>query len=531
MSSIKNIFLFGLLVVVAGSCKKDKYNDTSFVSTGTSSAKTSAMFTITQDNTGLVTIAPSGEGIVNYDITFGDTTKAPVTVSAGKQLRHVYAEGTYQVKIVGHDLKGGTATSTQTLTVSYVTPVGLAAKVTVNALTVSVSASAQYATFYKVYFGDSTTYTPEPFVQTMANQPVTHTYTTAGDYVVRVVALSGGSETSTGTYPVHVSKPISLPVTFDDANVDYGLSDFGGNASSIVADPVNANNHVVKVLKTGGAETWAGTTIGGANGFPTPLSLKPNAALMSVMVYSPAAGMDVKLKVEDHTDGTHSAETDVLTTKAGQWETLTFDLTRTASGTPAFNSSYVYDKVSLFFDFGVAGSGKVFYFDNLSVATLAQIDLPVTFESTTVDYTVSDFGGNVSTFTVDPTNAANHVMKSVKSNGAETWAGTTIGGAGGFATVIPQANPAKITVRVYSPAIGLDVKLKLEEHGDGTHSVETDVHTTKANQWETLTFDFSAAGTMPVWNSSFKYDKASLFFDFNVAGTGSIFYWDDVTLL
>ncbi|HXO73683.1 MAG TPA: hypothetical protein VN824_00610, partial [Puia sp.] len=92
--------------------------------------------------------------------------------------------------------------------------------------------------------------------------------------------------------------------------------------------------------------------------------------------------------------------------------------------------------------------------------------------------------------------------------------------------------PPKMTVRIYSPAIGLDIKLKLEEHGDMTHSVETDVFTTKAGEWETLTFDFSAnaSGTLP-WKAEYKYDKASLFFDFNIAGSGKLFYWDDVILL
>jgi hypothetical protein len=123
-------------------------------------------------------------------------------------------------------------------------------------------------------------------------------------------------------------------------------------------------------------------------------------------------------------------------------------------------------------------------------------------------------------------------MKTVKTNGAQTWAGTTIGGAGGFATVIPQTGAPVMTVRLYSPAAGLDIKLKLEEHGDGTHSVETDVLTTKAGQWETLTFDFSqnASGT-PAWNSAYKYDKCSIFFDFGVSGSGKVFYFDDVTLL
>ncbi|MBS1661036.1 MAG: PKD domain-containing protein [Bacteroidetes bacterium] len=528
---LKYIGSFALLALMVVSCKKEHFDDVSFVSTSAAAGKTSAMFTITQDNTGLVTITPSGEGTVSYDVTLGDTTKTPVTVSAGKSIRHVYAEGSYQVKITGHDLKGGTSTTTQALTVSYIKPQDLVVKVNVTNLTVSVSASAKYATFYKVFYGDSTTYNPEPFTLAMANQNVTHTYASAGTYTVRVVALSGGAQTTTFESTIKVAKPISLPVTFEDPNTDYTMSDFGGNVSVLVSDPAGGGGHVMKTTKPAGAEVWAGTTVGGAAGFPVPVPLKPNAALMSVMVYSPAVGLDIKLKVEDHNDGTHSVETDVLTTKAGQWETLVFDLTHTSAGTPAFNASYVYDKASLFFDFGVAGSGKVFYFDNLQATTLAQIDLPVTFESSTVDYTVSDFGGNASTYVVDPVDNTNHCMKSVKSAGAEVWAGTTMGGANGFATVIPQTAAPKMTVRVYSPAVGLDIKLKLEEHGDGTHSVETDVLTTKAGQWETLTFDFStAAPSTPAWNAGYKYDKCSIFFDFGVSGSGKTFYWDDVKL-
>jgi hypothetical protein len=57
----------------------------------------------------------------------------------------------------------------------------------------------------------------------------------------------------------------------------------------------------------------------------------------------------------------------VLTTKTGQWETLTFDFSHNASGTPAWSQSFKYDKASLFFDFGNAGTGSVFYFDDLSL--------------------------------------------------------------------------------------------------------------------------------------------------------------------
>jgi hypothetical protein len=348
------------------------------------------------------------------------------------------------------------------------------------------------------------------------------------------VALSGGAATTEVKQTVKVGKQIDLPVTFDDPNFDYTMSDFGGNISSVAVDPANPANKVLKAIKGAGSEVWAGTTVGTALGFATKIPLSAGAAKMSVRVYSPAAGLDIKLKIEDHTDGTHAVETDVKTTVANKWETLVFDFANQAAGTPAFNAGYTYDKASIFFNFGVAGDGKAYYADDLqTVVAIKQISLPVTFDEANVDYSVIDFGNNITSDAVDPTNAANKVKLTTKPSGAQTWAGTTIGTNLGFATKVPLAAGAmKMSVRVYSPAAGLDIKLKLEDHSDGTKAVETDVNTTVANAWETLTFDFSspASGT-PAFNSAVTYDKASLFFDFNVAGSGKKFYWDDVKFL
>ncbi|MDE3236092.1 MAG: hypothetical protein KGO81_09075 [Bacteroidota bacterium] len=535
MNALKYYFSSLLLLLVVAGCKKESFTDTSFASTAAQPAKLTMMFEITQDNTGLVTITPNGEGIVAYDIYYGDNTSTPVHVVAGKSTKHIYAEGVYNVKAIGYNINGQSVQATQQLTVSFRPPANLKVNVNISNLTVNVSASALYETFFKVYFGDSTTVNPEPYTSFLEGQTVTHSYAQSGTYIVRVIALSGGAATTQYLDTIKVAKQIDLPVTFEDPNVDYTVSDFGGNSSSLVLDPTNASNHVMKSVKTAGAQVWAGTTVGTGLGFATPIPLTAAAKKMSVRVYSPAAGLDVKLKVEDHNNGTHSVETDVLTTVANQWETLTFDLGNPAAGTQAWNASYTYDKLSLFFDFGNPGIGSVFYFDDIKMLppSLAQISLPVNFENPTVDYTVTDFGNNSTVDAVDPTNSANHVKKTTKTSGAQTWAGTTIGTALGFASKIPiTAAATKMSVKVYSPAAGIDIKLKIEDHTNGANSVETDVKTTVANQWETLVFDFNnpASGT-PALNTSFNYDKASIFFDFGNAGTGSVFYWDEIHFL
>jgi hypothetical protein len=538
MKISKYICCIALLALAAAGCKKE-FTDTSFISTAASASNLALMFDITQDNTGLVTITPSGNGAVSYDIYYGDSTAAFVNVMPGKNTRHNYAEGVYTVKMVAHDLRGGTASFTQQLTVAFRAPENLKVKIALNSLTVSVSATALYETYFRVFYGDSTAAAPVPSVSFLEGQTVTHSYGGAGTYIVTVVAYSGGAETVRFSDTIHSAVQINLPVTFEDPKTDYTMGDFGGEVSVLTIDPANSANHVMKSTKTAGAQTYAGVTIGTSLGFSSPVPLTATSSKMSVMVYSPAAGLDVKLKLDDHTrpNSGFSVETDVKTTLINQWETLTFDFSKPATGTPAWNPANTYDLASIFFDFGNTGTGSVFYFDNVMVLPppFAQIDLPVTFENPKVDYTVTDFGGNASTLTTDPANSANHVMKSTKTAGAQTYAGTTIGTSSGFAHLIPlTAIAQKMTVKVYSPAAGLDIKLKLDDHTrpNAGYSVETDVKSTVANQWETLTFDFSkpATGT-PAWSASNKYDLATIFFDFGNAGTGSVFYWDEVHFL
>jgi len=515
-------------------CQKDLFDDISFLDTVSSTTKLSALYDITQDNTGVVTITPNGEGATYYEVYYGDNTTTPVKVLPGKNTVHQYAEGVYKVKIVGYNSLGAKTEATQDLTVSFKAPEDLKVTLAQNGLALTVDATALYETYYKVFFGDSNNVTPIPFKTFIEGQPITYTYAKAGSYDVKVVALSGGAASTQVVKTMKMGKQIELPIGFDDVNFDYTFGDFGGAANSIAADPTDAANKVMKVVKTAGAEVWAGTTMSTSLGLAKAIPLKAGATSMQARVYSPAAGITVKLKVEDRTNGNIAVETDAVTTVANAWEVLEFNFANQSAGTPALNFSNTYDKASIFFDFGVNGSGKIFYCDDVmmkpAAVVLSQINLPVTFDATTVNYAVTDFGNNATIDAVDPTSSANKVKKTTKPSGAETWAGTTIGTATGFASRIPITSSATtMSARVYSPAVGLKIKLKIEDKTDPNKSVETDVLTTKANEWETLVFDFSnqATGTAAL-NTAYTFDKASIFFDFGNAGSGKVFYWDDV---
>ncbi len=334
---------------------------------------------------------------------------------------------------------------------------------------------------------------------------------------------------------------VELPITFQDtATVAYALVDFGGNASSIVKDPTDPNNLVGKAVKTAAAELWAGTSNGGG-GLAKPIPFTTANTKMSVRVWSPDANAPIRLKAENAANGTISVETEAKTTKAGAWETLEFNFSNQAAGTAALNAANIYDKISIFFNFGTTGAmagEKTYYWDDVKFVSgggsgKAQVDLPITFQDTaTVAYALVDFGGNASSIVKDPTDPNNLVGKAIKTAAAELWAGTSNGG-GGLAKAIPfTASNTKMTVRVWSPDANAPIRLKVENAGNPGISVETEAKTTKAGAWETLEFNFGnqAPGTAAL-NVANTYNKISIFFNFGTTGAAAgekTYYWDDV---
>ena len=336
-----------------------------------------------------------------------------------------------------------------------------------------------------------------------------------------------------------VLSQVDLPITFEDTlTVDYALVDFGGTASDIVVDPSSVGNTVVKVIKTGTAQTWGGTTFGGT-GLASAIPFNSNATKIKMMVYSPDAGTHIRLKAENAANGALSVETEALTTIANAWDTLEFDFSNPAGGTQQLNLSTVYNKLSVFPNFGTDGAtagSKTYYFDNVmfvpgSGPVLNQVSLPTNFDSSNVAYSLVDFGGNASLIDADPVTPSNKVLKATKTNGAQTWAGTTIGGTAGFISAIPfTINATKMSMDIYSPDAGVHVRMKAEDPNDPTHSVETEAITTVANTWETLEFNFAnqATGTAAI-NFSYNYQKLSLFFNFGTDGAtaGAKTYYAD----
>ena len=187
----------------------------------------------------------------------------------------------------------------------------------------------------------------------------------SGTCNVRVTVTDPVGGKASRLFTVTVAAGPSYDVlSFNDGSLTYTLAPFGGDASVLTNTGVPAGgpiNQVVQINKTAGSATWAGTTmyVGYLESIATvPFSLTNTK--MKVVFYSPAAGVDVKLKVEDAENNTHTVETDVIA--AAGWQTLTFDFANPAPSTPALNLSYTFNKISIFSDFGTTPGADAIYY-------------------------------------------------------------------------------------------------------------------------------------------------------------------------
>lgn len=513
MKKFKILITFVFAAMLFG-CSEDENNSLDVLPNAAAPANLSALFTITQDNTGLVTITPRGEGVIKYDVYYGDAqTFEPVTLTIGESTQHTYAEGVYDVRIVATGLNGKVTEITQQLTVSFRAPETVVPVITPipgNSLGINLEVTAEFETYFEVMFGEDPAQQPIRF---MEGEVITHTYAAAGVYTVTITAYSGGVATTTVTKEVTITNPLLLPITFENPTLNYEFTDFNGNVSAVVDNPDRSGiNTSAKVGKmTPAPSQWTGgyLTLG------SPVDLSVNH-FFKVKVWSPQAGVPVLLKLENLTDPNVVKEAQTVTTVANQWQELVFDVT---------GATQEYSKIVLFFNAANAGTGDTYYFDDIQTFNGTEaVELPLDFEGTET-YVWNNFGGAVGSRVANPNvggiNTSANVGKFVKGP-PEVWAGVAIP----MDAVIDFSGMQKVKMKVWSPRAGLPVLMKFENmnpHNAG-QDIERQVQTTVANQWEELTFDFTG-----ITNAN-NYQQIVLFFNYNVAGTGETYYFDDIHL-
>jgi len=365
MKILKNILSLVLLLGIISACQK---NDPTYDLTKVQApSNLEIMFDVTQDNTGLVTILTTAEGVASYKVWFGDTDNEVASeFTLGEIITHTYGEGNFNVKVAAIGVTGLSIQAEQALTVSFKAPENLNVTITpdnTNPGIITVSATADYATLMNVYFGDVENEEPVSF---LPGEEVQHTYAQAGDYEIIVVAKGAGAATAEYSETITISEandPVVLPIDFESFTINYAFENFGSVVSDVIDNPdasgINTSAKVGHSLKPAGAETWGGSflTLGSPIDFSAGKQFK-------MKVWSPKSGAIVKLKVENLTDGDISYEMDATTTTSNEWEELVYDFS-------GIDVSQEYQKVVVFFDFDNVGDDSDYYFDDIKLATAA----------------------------------------------------------------------------------------------------------------------------------------------------------------
>lgn len=193
MKTLKYIFSLCLLVLLVNSCDEDDSN-TNFVDSAVAPTNVSALFEVTQDNTGTVTITPTAEGAIGFNIFYGDDTTEPIDLSQGENTTHVYEEGTYTVTVVAFGPTGLETEITQELVVSFEPPTNLLVTAENDAAVskqVNVNASADNAVSFTVDFGDGS-----ELMMGNIGETVSYIYADPGIYTITVVAMGAAIETT-----------------------------------------------------------------------------------------------------------------------------------------------------------------------------------------------------------------------------------------------------------------------------------------------------------------------------------------------
>ena len=513
MKTFKYILGLILITTLIWSCNEEDFGDTSFLDSIALPTNVAAVFSITQDNSGLVTITPTAEGGSSFDIYFGDATAEPENVEAGSNLQHTYVEGSYQVKVVAYNTKGDTAEATQDLIVSFQAPQNLIVTLENDVAIskqVNITANADYAVTYEFYSGE--TGVTQPVAIANIGDVMNYQYINAGTYSVKVIAKGGAIETTEYTMDFEVTEilaPIASAITPSPRNASDVISIFSGAYTDISDVDYNPN--------------WGQQTV------YTAFDLNGDAMIQySDLNYQ---GIDFATNVQDASsmetlhidvwtaDATSidiypisSSSAEFFVTKqlvADQWNSFEIPLTE-------FTDQGLV--VSDLKQFKFVGAGSVFidnlYFYKASSTPVSGVT-PLTFES---DFELSSFdGGDISIVANPDTNGnSSSMVAQLIKNAGQPWAGSKITVPSPF-----DVSNTTVTAKVWSPRAGLNLLLKFEDATPWPNTVasaEITATTTVANGWEELTFDFSGIST------SVDFTNLVLIMDNGTQGDGSSNY-------
>ncbi len=352
MINMKKIYKSILIMIVIISCTDSR--DLGFTEEIAVPSNISALFDISQDNSGLVTITPNGESATFFELNLGDGSQI-ITLNSGESTENIYSEGSYTISITAFNLVGDFTQVDENLVVTFIAPQNLDVVIENDNYTskkVNIIANADFATTYEFYSGE--TGVEQPVATTNIGEPISYQYLDAGTYNAKIVAIGDAIATTEYSLELEVTA-INFIQNFENGGVSF--LNFGNGSSEVITNPDQSENNptlkVVKFTKPTGANTFAGSLFT----ISSPMDLVNNSTL-KIKTWSPKIGAVVKIVLQN-SNVSSSYQVDANTTTSSSWEELSYDF----SAAPIAD----YVKVLVFFDFGNQGDDTVYYFDELKL--------------------------------------------------------------------------------------------------------------------------------------------------------------------
>ena len=264
MKILKYISSIALLLIILVACEEEEFGNLDFVNNTPIPTNVTAVYDVTQDNTGLVTLTPTGNGVTKFIIDFGDGTTEQVTLVPGENVQHTYEEGVYNVVIQGFNSVGKSLEVTQELVVSFNAPENMEVTIT-NSETiskqVSITTTADFATMFEFYSGEDNV--DQPVATANIGESIVYTYETAGTYTMEVIAKGAAIETTSYTEDFEVTA-ILQPITSAPTPPNRGTADVISIYSSAYTN-VEGTDYFPDWGQAGQGSGWAEFDLNGDN--------------------------------------------------------------------------------------------------------------------------------------------------------------------------------------------------------------------------------------------------------------------------
>lgn len=331
--------------------------------------------------------------------------------------------------------------------------------------TVTFINTSNLATKYLWDFGDDETSTEVNPVKTY----------TPGEYIVNLRAsnVAGAFDVFTDTLNIVVKDKVSLPITWDNTNVDYEVTTFNGASFAIVNNPSvsGTNNKETKV----GAITNIGAAFEGIFiDLETQIDLATNKTI--AMNVRSTVAVPILVKLEEGTSG--PVEVSVNHGGTG-WENLKFN----------FTSSAKYSRITMFVDGPGTTAGTFFVDDIVQEATVAPT-APTTAAPTpparAAGDVVSLFSGAYTNVTVDTWrtgwSAGTLEDVNIAGNPTKKYSGLDFVGVETFNPKVNVANMTHVHIDVWSADFN-QFSLKLVNFGATTTEHQVDYANPAKGEW------------------------------------------------